>query len=60
MSDLESLTPGPEREPLSPAHAVVIILIVLTVIALLLGIATGSVNEHFLQKPVPSNAITIP
>jgi hypothetical protein len=59
MSDLETSTPQPRRE-LSAAHAVVIILLVLTVIALILGIATGSVNEHFLQKPVPSNAITIP
>ncbi len=53
-------TGDPERKEISPAHAVVILLFGLTVIALILGIATGSINQHFLDRPPPATSITIP
>lgn len=61
MSELEQLSPpdAPHHE-LTPAHAVVILLFALTVIAAILGIATGSVNEHFLEQPPAATSITVP
>ena len=50
----------PDRKEVSPAHAVVIVLFALTVIAVILGIATGSINQHFLDRPAPATSTTIP
>ena len=49
-----------DRKEISPAHAVVILLFALTVIATILGVATGSINQHFLDHPPPATSITIP
>lgn len=53
-------TSRPDRKEISPAHAVVIMLFILTAIAAILGVATGSINEHFLDEAPPATAITIP
>jgi hypothetical protein len=50
----------PDRKEISAAHAVVILLFGLTVIAVILGIATGSINQHFLDEAPPATSITIP
>ena len=51
---------NPDRKEISPAHAVVILLFGLTVLAVILGIATGSINQHFLDEAPPATSITIP
>jgi len=42
------------------ARLPVIILAAMTLIALILGIATGSISEQTFKRPPPATSITIP
>jgi hypothetical protein len=42
------------------ARLPLIIISAMTIIALILGIATGSIGEHTFKRPPPATSITIP
>jgi hypothetical protein len=50
------------RYPLSPAHAVVVILSLMLAMALVLGLLGGNISEEMLRRepPHPSDPITVP
>jgi len=49
-------------DPASTARVPVIVLVVLTAIALILGVATGSINDKMFhhEVPAPGDPITVP
>ncbi|MEP7240741.1 MAG: hypothetical protein ABI697_07650 [Devosia sp.] len=51
-----------DRQILTPAHTPLVLLIAALVIAVILGISTGAIDEHWLKQPVPgpNDPITVP